>query len=115
MTTVWDPALYLRHADHRGRPFAELLARVPVDAATVVDLGCGAGNLTSMVRARWPEATVVGVDSSPEMIERARTDDPGTTYLVEDVRTWEPEAPVDAIVSNAMFQWVTRSKPWQLS
>ena len=106
MTTVWDPALYLRHADHRGRPFGELLARVPVDAATVVDLGCGAGNLTSMVRARWPEATVVGVDSSPEMIERARTDDPGTTYVVDDVQTWEPEAPVDAIVSNAMFQWV---------
>ncbi|MEH3034421.1 MAG: methyltransferase domain-containing protein [Aeromicrobium erythreum] len=104
--TTWDPSLYLRHADERGRPFAELLARVPVEARTVVDLGCGAGNLTATIRDRWPDAGVVGVDSSPEMVERARADDPDGTYVLADVSTWEPDEPVDAIVSNAMFQWL---------
>ncbi len=102
----WDPRQYLSFADERSRPFADLIARVPGPASTVVDLGCGAGNLTSILRRRWPEAEVTGIDSSPQMIERARHDDPSTTYLQADIATWRPERPVDVIVSNAALQWV---------
>ncbi|KQO41940.1 methyltransferase domain-containing protein [Aeromicrobium sp. Leaf245] len=104
----WDPTQYLRFADDRGRPFVDLVARIRGDAATVVDLGCGAGNLTSVLRGRWPDAQVLGVDASPEMIERAKAadDDPGARYELADVETWAPAEPVDVITSNAMFQWV---------
>jgi trans-aconitate 2-methyltransferase len=106
--TDWDPARYLRYADERSRPFVDLVARVQTQPRTVVDLGCGPGHLMAVLRARWPEATVLGVDSSDEMIERARAQDtdPLASYELADVSTWEPSAPVDLIVSNALFQWV---------
>ena len=104
----WDPTTYLAFADERARPFLDLLARVDADPTTVVDLGCGPGQLSAVLRARWPQATVHGVDSSAAMIERARTDDPDprTRYELADVATWTPEGPVDVMVSNALFQWV---------
>lgn len=104
----WDPEQYLRFADDRGRPFVDLVARVPSDAGVVVDLGCGAGNLTTVLRGRWPGARVLGVDSSPEMVARATAtnEDPEASYVVSDVTTWAPDGPVDVITSNAMFQWV---------
>lgn len=108
MPAGWDPTAYLRYADERGRPFADLLARVDVDASTVVDLGCGPGLLTALLRARWPAARIVGVDSSAEMVARARADgtDPGVSYTVGDLREWCPSEPVDVLVSNATLQWV---------
>ena len=74
MSHTWDPDRYLTYADERGRPFVELLARVDaVDPDTVVDLGCGPGNLTALLVERWPGARVVGLDSSAQMIEKAGT------------------------------------------
>jgi trans-aconitate 2-methyltransferase len=106
--STWDPALYLRHADERGRPFLDLLARVDVTPYSIVDLGCGPGQLTPVLKERWPHAAILGVDSSAEMIETAsrRDDGPSVSYLQADVTTWEPVTPVDLIISNAMFQWV---------
>ncbi|MDP3891153.1 trans-aconitate 2-methyltransferase [Nocardioides sp.] len=104
----WDPDRYLTYADERGRPFVELVARVGATAPTrVVDLGCGPGNLTALLAERWPDAQVTGVDSSPEMIERATADHPGVGFAVEDLREWlERTEPVDVLVSNATLQWV---------
>ena len=68
----WDPEQYLQFAAERGRPFQDLLARVGAeDPSLVVDLGCGPGNLTRDLAARWPQARVEGIDSSPEMIAQA--------------------------------------------
>jgi trans-aconitate 2-methyltransferase len=107
MTHTWDPDRYLTYADERGRPFVELISRI--DAASprrVVDLGCGPGNLTALLAARWPGATVTGLDSSAEMIEAARRDVPGIAFEVADLRAWQPPDPVDVLVSNATLQWV---------
>jgi trans-aconitate 2-methyltransferase len=107
MTHRWDPERYLQYADERGRPFVELLSRVGAESPrAVVDLGCGAGNLTTVLRERWPDADVLGVDSSPEMVERARRDDPDGRYEQADLRDWSPERPVDVLLSNATLQWV---------
>lgn len=105
---VWDPRRYLQFADDRSRPFVDLIGRVRGEPQTIVDLGCGPGHLTAVLRARWPEAMVHGVDSSPEMIDRATHDnlDERATYELADVATWTPAGPVDLIVSNALFQWV---------
>jgi len=108
MSPRWDPETYLRFAEERIRPFHELLARVDADPRQIVDLGCGPGQSTPVLLARWPDASVAGVDSSPEMVERARETDPDgrIDYVLDDLREWQPEAPVDLLVSAATFQWV---------
>ena len=103
---TWDPTSYLRYAGERGRPFVELLARVGAERPrTVVDLGCGPGNLTVLLKRRWPHADVTGLDSSTEMVAAADRDQ-GVDFVVGDLRCWRPPAPVDVLVSNAALQWV---------
>ncbi len=105
MTHRWDPQQYLAYADERGRPFVDLVARVAAaEPRRVVDLGCGPGNLTAMLAARWPGADVRGIDASPEMIAAARA--PGVSFEVADLRVWAPDEPVDVLVCNATLQWV---------
>ena len=106
---MWDPGQYLRYAGERARPFFDLLSRVEAtDPGYVVDLGCGPGNLTAALAGRWPGAEVLGVDNSPEMIDAAQAQArrPGLSFRLGDVRDWEPERPVDVLVSNAVLQWV---------
>lgn len=100
----WNPSAYLQYTDERSRPFTELVARVPGTPTTVVDLGCGPGHLTAVLRARWPEARITGVDASPAMIERARATDPGTDYVLADLATDDRTA--DLVISNSVLQWV---------
>jgi trans-aconitate 2-methyltransferase len=109
---MWDPGQYLRFGDERSRPFADLLARVgAVSPGHVVDLGCGPGHLTAVLAERWPEAQVLGVDNSPEMIAAANAgisaDSRGRlSFALADIRDWQPDHPVDVFVSNAVLQWV---------
>ena len=106
---MWDPQQYEIYANHRGRPFDDLVRRIGARApARVIDLGCGTGALTATLLDRWPDATVVGVDSSAQMLDRAarHARPPGLTFHLGDVATWTPDRPVDVIVSNAALQWV---------
>jgi trans-aconitate 2-methyltransferase len=108
---VWNPQQYGRYADERGRPFADLVARIGAEKpATVVDLGCGPGSLTATLLDRWPDATVHGIDNSAEMIAEARklaNDRLG--FELGDLREWITTTPpdsVDVIVSNAALHWI---------
>lgn len=107
---MWDAAQYLRFGDERSRPFFDLLARVGAERpGYVVDLGCGPGNLTAALARRWPDAEVVGVDSSAEMIEAAKgAGYPGVSFSLGDIREWVPDRAPDVITCNAVLQWVPR-------
>lgn len=115
-TPTWDPAQYLRHAGHRARPFADLLARVPdlpAERPRIADLGCGPGNVTALLAERWPAAHITGYDNSAEMLDKAHVEHEGPTagggrldFAPADVRTWTAGEPHDLIVSNATLQWV---------
>jgi trans-aconitate 2-methyltransferase len=102
----WDDAQYLKFADERTRPARELLARVPVATPRrVVDLGCGPGNSTELLLERWPEAEIRGVDSSAEMLERARHDLPNVEWVQADASVFDP-GEVDVLFANALLQWL---------
>jgi trans-aconitate 2-methyltransferase len=105
--TSWDNVQYLKFGDERTRPAQELLARVPLSTAQrVVDLGSGPGNSTALLQARWPEAHITGVESSADMLQRARADWPAIEWVHADLRHWEPPAPVDLLFANAVMQWL---------
>ena len=127
MTTAsgtWDPGQYHKFSDHRRRPAVELLARVPPDAnpGLVVDLGCGSGEITRLLAARWPAAAAVqGIDNSPDMLMRARAGDAagsgsgsGDTgsrqadieWIEADIAAWSPPSPPGLLYANASLQWV---------
>lgn len=105
----WNPSGYLRYGDERARPFTDLMARVGADSpAAVVDMGCGEGKLTASLAQRWHTARVTGVDSSPAMLSAAAVHAvPGRVgFAAGDVRTWDPDGPVDVVVTNAVLHWV---------
>lgn len=107
MAATWDPSQYLRFGGERLQPALDLLARVPVAApARVVDLGCGPGNVTAMLAARWPEAAVTGIDSSAAMLARAEEAAPRARFVQADIAAWRPDAAPDVIYSNAALHWL---------
>jgi trans-aconitate 2-methyltransferase len=107
MCADWDPALYKQFEDERTRPARDLLARVPLAAAEhVVDLGCGPGNSTELLLERFPQADIVGLDSSQAMLVSARERLPHCRFELGDVSTWRAQVAPDLIFANAVLQWV---------
>jgi trans-aconitate 2-methyltransferase len=107
MQMSWSATQYSKFEAERNRPIRDLLAQLPGDdVASAADIGCGPGNSTELLKQRFPEATVIGMDSSPDMIEAARKRMPGTGFEIADIATWQNPGPFDVILSNAALQWV---------
>ncbi|HMO49421.1 MAG TPA: trans-aconitate 2-methyltransferase [Rubrivivax sp.] len=103
----WDPALYRRFESERTRPAIDLLAHVPLaEPSYAVDLGCGPGNSTELLAARWPQARIAGIDSSEAMLASARERLPQLSFERADAADWQPAQPPDLIFANAVLQWV---------
>ena len=108
---AWDPKTYMVFGAQRTRPAAELLARVTAESpARAVDLGCGPGNSTALLAARWPRTELEGVDSSPEMLADAARSGVKASWHEADIAAWNPRACYDVVFSNATFQWVPDHK-----
>ena len=104
---VWSPEQYLKFADERTRAARDLLAQVQLkDPRLVYDLGCGPGNSTELLVAAYPKAQIIGMDSSPDMLEKARKALPALTFEQGDLSVWQPKEQADLLYSNATFQWV---------
>src|SRR5687767_2781708 len=103
----WDDNQYLKFEEERTRPARELLARVPLSAAkNVVDLGCGPGNSTALLHARFPDARLVGIDNSAQMLARARLELPEVTFLAGDAASFRAEEPLALLFANAVLHWL---------
>jgi trans-aconitate 2-methyltransferase len=103
----WSAAQYVKFEEERTRPVRDLIARIPnAEVVSAADIGCGPGNSTEVLRERYPKARIVGVDSSPDMIEAARKRLPDVSFKVADIREWRGERLFDVILANAVLQWI---------
>lgn len=104
---VWNPEEYLSFASERERPARDLVSHIVSNRpGSIADLGCGPGNSTELLRARWPLADIYGVDNSPQMLKRARASHADAIWIKSDVATWRPPKPMDMIFSNSTLQWL---------
>lgn len=101
--------MYLRFRRERNKPAYDLICNIDLERpGRMVDLGCGPGNSTALLRDRWPEAEVVGIDSSASMIGKAKDACPGASFLVMDMcEDLARLGPFDLIFANASLQWVS--------
>src|ERR1700730_8635846 len=106
-TMVWNPQQYLKFSGHRLRPAVDLLMRIPdFEVGSIADLGAGAGNVTKLIKERWPDAAVVGVEGSAEMVAAGKKAAPEVEWLQQDLATWQPARTYDLIYSNAALHWL---------
>ena len=104
---AWDPKTYMTFGAERTRPAGELLARIAgVAPRRIADLGCGPGNSTALLAARWPEAVLDGIDNSKEMLADARNSGVRAEWVLADAAEWSPREGYDVIFSNAALQWI---------
>jgi trans-aconitate 2-methyltransferase len=102
----WSAAQYVKFEDERTRPVRDLVARIPnAEAANGADIGCGPGNSTEVLLERYPRARIIGLDSSPDMIEAARKRLPAVAFAVADIARWDG-AGFDILLANAVIQWI---------
>ena len=104
---TWSAAQYVKFEAERTRSVRDLVQRIPLAHVTsAADIGCGPGNSTEVLRERFPDARIVGVDSSADMIAAARERMPDIDFEIADLRDWRPKEPLDVFLANAVLQWL---------
>jgi trans-aconitate 2-methyltransferase len=97
----------MQFATERTQPAVDLIARIQLDRpAQIIDLGCGPGNSTALLRQRWPQADIIGLDNSSTMLAAAAQAYPGEKWLLADAAAWQADVPLDLVFSNAALQWL---------
>jgi trans-aconitate 2-methyltransferase len=103
----WNPSLYMRFEDERMLAARDLLARVPLASAGVVyDLGCGPGNSAELLSRRFPDAEIIGLDTSDSMLDHARARLPRARFVKQDIADWAPAEPPQLIFANAALHFL---------
>jgi trans-aconitate 2-methyltransferase len=98
---------YASFENERTRPVRDLVAAIPPRIVKrMVDLGCGPGNSTEVLAGRFPEASLIGLDSSADMVAAAKKRLPNLSFEVSNIARWEPVEQFDIILANAVLQWL---------
>ncbi|HVM48742.1 MAG TPA: methyltransferase domain-containing protein [Candidatus Acidoferrum sp.] len=104
----WNPGLYLKFERERTQPVRDLVARLEVrEPSRILDIGCGPGNSTAVLKERWPKASVTGLDNSRAMIEKARRARTDIEWLEADAASdLSHLGAFDVVLANASLQWL---------
>ena len=106
----WSAAQYVKFEEERTRPVRDLVQRIPNHGVErAADIGCGPGNSTEVLRERYLDAAIVGIDSSPDMIDAARKRLPHVDFKIDDIAGWD-ETGFDVILADAVIQWDSRPR-----
>ncbi|HEV2613188.1 MAG TPA: methyltransferase domain-containing protein [Gammaproteobacteria bacterium] len=111
MSDTWNAKTYSQFLDLRTRPARDLLSAFPPNfqPKIIYDLGCGPGNSTILLKNRWPNAEVVGTDSSVDMLTEAKKTYPDIEFIEQDIANFSPQEKnknLDCLFSNAALQWL---------
>jgi trans-aconitate 2-methyltransferase len=105
--TTWNPDQYLKFRNERTRPALDLASQIEIEKPKrIIDLGCGTGTSTEILANKWPQAEIIGLDSSEEMLIKAKAAHPNITWVKQDLSEWIPDKKCDLIFSNATLQWI---------
>ena len=105
---AWDATQYRRYGSERLRPALDLINAIrATQFSSIVDLGCGTGEITRLLADKWSAETVVGVDRTPNMLARAKSDASRIEWIQADLKTWQPGSSVDLIFANASLHWIS--------
>jgi len=103
----WNPDLYIQFKSERTQPSIDLIAKINhIEPKSIIDIGCGPGNSTQVLRNRWPKSQIIGLDSSAAMIKKAKQDYPNQEWIVADALSYNPKKKYDIVFSNAVIQWI---------
>ena len=105
MKAEWNASQYLLFENQRNQPAIDLIKRISgFRPDTVADLGCGPGNSTQLLKQAFPQAKIVGIDNSEDMIGRACKEHGDLEFVKTDLH--ELTGQYDLLFSNACLQWV---------
>lgn len=101
----WNSSQYLLFENQRTQPAVDLARRVEkYQPKTIIDIGCGPGNSTNVLRQTFPNANIVGIDGSCNMIKQAKSEYPNLNFHL--CRVEDLSGTYDLLFSNACLQWV---------
>lgn len=105
---TWDPDIYNRYQSYRDRPALDLLLQLPsgLEPKEIWDLGCGTGEHAALLARRHPEARVHGLDSSLDMLAKARARTEAVDWVLGDVAGFAPDAAPDLIFTSSTLHWL---------
>lgn len=104
-----NPQLFQKFETNRIQPVKDLIARIDIDPKRIIDIGCGQGNSTMELKKRWPDAEIMALDHSPEMIEKAKNRDNNIEWVITNATdNLEKYGSFDLIFSNTALQWILK-------
>lgn len=108
----WNSELYLKFKAQRTQPAIDLAARLEGEPSEIIDLGCGPGNSTRVFKSRFPNAHIIGADSSENMLQKARSENPDLDFMLLDLNDdlSEYNGKFNVVFSNACFQWLPKHR-----
>jgi trans-aconitate 2-methyltransferase len=103
----WSPGNYLKFRNERTQPSIDLVGRIKInDPQTIIDIGCGPGNSTQILALKWPDADIIGLDSSESMIAQAKNDFPKLNWVYGKAEEINNDKKYTVVFSNAALQWM---------
>ena len=105
----WNSSLYLKFKKERTQPSVDLVKRIDiVNPKKIIDIGCGPGNSTKVLADRFPNAEILGVDYSDDMLKKAKLNHPDIDFKKFDAceKSWDLDTDYDIVFSNACIQWI---------